>query len=158
MLKNGWPIGWVCFVGLLTWFDWQGAYILYGILPSWLSRGVYFFLVIVLLLWLRAVLGSGHRSRLQRGVLAFCILWLMILPLIAWRPEKALMRDAAGLQIGMTKARVRMTMAGYRQSQSGFAHEEDVEGIKFCADDLCETSAKVEFADGQVVRVWVDTD
>jgi hypothetical protein len=149
---------WVGLVGFITWLDRGGLYILYGSLPSWLTQGIYFLLVVVLLLWLRAVLGSDYLSRFHRGVLAFCIIWMMILPLIPWTSEKALMRDAARIQIGMTKAQVQAILAGYRWGKSGFYHAEDIEGLAFCADDLCETSAQVQFAAERVVRVWVDTD
>jgi hypothetical protein len=79
-------------------------------------------------------------------------------------PEKALMRNGARIQIGMTEPQVRATMAGfpsgklsyYPTGRRGLTRE--LEGLTFCADDVCDTTAEVDFVAGQVVRVWFDTD
>src|SRR4051812_34713757 len=50
MQKNGWLIGWVCFVGFVTWLDWWGAipyiFVSFGV---GFSR-IMFFLIPILLL------------------------------------------------------------------------------------------------------------
>jgi hypothetical protein len=158
-LATGLLIVWACFLAFVTWLDWLGVLtFLVAILPLWLSQGMYFLLVIVLLIWLRAVLGSAHRSRLARSVLALSIVWLLVLPFIPWTSEKALLIQSSRIQRGMTEAEVRTIMGSYQTNPHLYTRANGVEGLTFCYDDVCNSTAEVDFVFGQVVRVWYDLD
>jgi hypothetical protein len=114
MQKNGWLIGWVCFVGFVTWLDWWGAipyiFVSFGV---GFSRIMFFLIPILLLVALRVVLHSADIARLQRTVLVLGILGLLILPFIPWKAEKALIIEYLVLVPGMPRTLVHSIMTAH---------------------------------------------
>jgi hypothetical protein len=143
--------GWVGLLGLITWRVRQATF---PNQPYWSTVGVLVGIAAAfLLVW------WYDYPHFLRVPLALGIVWLLVLPFIPPTADIMLVRQSSRIQIGMTEAEVRTIMAGYRSRGSGFAHADGVVGVAFCTDDpLCETSAQVQFASGQVVRTWVDTD
>jgi len=150
---------WACFVAFVTWLDWHGALAYFvAHYPLWFSRGMYFLLVIVLLVWVRAVLGSAQRSRLGRSVVALSIVWLLVLPFIPGTPMKALIMGAARLGPGMSAAQVQAIMMTHQG-----VHKQ---GGIFCTDDAWEndkcdpssSSVSVYMEGDHLVSVSIDLD
>jgi hypothetical protein len=159
--SNDLPIGWVAFLAIVTWLDWLGVFaFVVGSSSLVVSRGMFFVVVVLLLIWLRAVLGSDTVSQVQRIALALGIVWLLVLPCIPWDPQKSLIMDAARLRQGMTNAQVRSIMATHQG-----VHDSDGRGIFFCADpdwrnDVCEngTNVTAQMIGGQLDSVDIDMD
>jgi hypothetical protein len=49
-------------------------------------------------------------------------------------------------------------MADYAGGTTQFERVNGIGGFAYCADAMCETTARFDFADEHVVRVWFDTD
>jgi hypothetical protein len=123
---SGGLIGWLCFVGFVTWLDWLGLipYFIVGF-----GRFAFFLIVIVLLFALGAVLRSAHMARLQRAILVLSILWLLVLPFIPWKTEKALIIGYLALVPGMPRTVVHTIMTAH----PGIHDPGDSRGI-YCAE------------------------
>jgi hypothetical protein len=107
-------IGYACFLACVTWLDWVGLipfmFVLFGV---WFSRIMFFLILILLLVALRAVLRSAHMARLRRAVLVLGILWLLVLPFIPWKAEKVLLTGYVLLVPGMPRTLVHSIMTAH---------------------------------------------
>jgi hypothetical protein len=156
--EAGFLITWVGFVALVTWLDWLGLFFFaFAFFPVWIGKGLVFLMVVLLLLELLAVLGSEEISRLRRVMLAFGILWLLVLPSIRWTPNKAMIIDTTRLHIGMTEAQARAIMTPYHGGYAGGNKNE----LVYCRSDDCPDDAtlvRVRLVNKIVASIWIEPD
>jgi len=107
-------IPWLCFVGFVTWFDWLGGFAYFFIsIGVGFSRIMFFLTLIILLVAFRAVLRSAHMAHLQRDLLVLGLVWLVVLPFIPWKAEKALIMEYLVLVPGMPRTLVHSIMTAH---------------------------------------------
>jgi hypothetical protein len=130
-------------IGIITWLD-QRYFFFH--MPYWVAIGI----LLGVTPKLYNVLRDLDLVRPLRVPLAIGIIWLAVLPLVPFTPEKAMALQAYRIARGMTKAQVQTIMAGYGMS-------EDWAGVAFCAKKLTVT---VALTDGRVtdVRQWYSDD
>jgi hypothetical protein len=142
--------GWVGLVGVITWKARQPAFLTP---PYWSTVGVLVGIAAAfLLLW------RYDYPYILRLPLVLGIVWLLVLPFLPSAAEMALRRDASRIQIGMTVAEAEAVMAAYSGGTTQFERANGIGDLVYCADDVCDTTAHFNFVDGQIVRVWLDTD
>jgi hypothetical protein len=159
---SGELIGWLCFVGFMTWLDWLGFFtMLIALFGVRASQVIYLGVALILLCGIVAVFRTKDYSRFLRALLALGLVWLLVLPFIPWRDEKVMISQSALLIPGMTKAQVQSIMSAYPG-----AHDRGNGGTSFCTEAewkyaRCEqhtTFVIVTMQDDRLVSVEIDWD
>lgn len=122
---------WFGFISIFTWLDWVGllAYF-FASFPIIFSRFVLLGISITLLTGVYAILRREQITLLLRIVLASSMAWLLVLPMIAWSSEKALIIEYAVLVPGMPRTVVHSIMTTYPG-----IHDPGYRGEVFCVEE-----------------------